>query len=129
MANNIHWHNGIELEGEGISAEYCLVEGGFSGIGIIASDPLFLSPANPIGQDSLWGTADDGLRLTFGSPAVDSSSTFFFEKDIADVYRSPNISTGKDDLGAYTSYFPRFEDDPFFNFSAGRLFANMCFSA
>ncbi len=36
----------------------------------VDTDPMFVNVANPAGADGRWGTADDGLRLKPGSPAI-----------------------------------------------------------
>jgi predicted outer membrane repeat protein len=67
------------------SATPNLIKGGMSALtnGIIAdiylvspsilfldADPMFVNVADPDGADNKWGTADDGLRLQAGSPAI-----------------------------------------------------------
>ena len=62
-----------------------LIKGGISGVNlgvegnvflgseaatIISQDPLFANVSDPDGPDNAWGTADDGLRLSVGSPAI-----------------------------------------------------------
>lgn len=37
---------------------------------VLDADPLFADIADPDGADNRWGTADDGLRLSAGSPAI-----------------------------------------------------------
>lgn len=64
------------------TATYSDVLGGFTGVGNINIDPLFINTANVIGPDNIWITADDGLALqpcslciaagnTVGAPATD----------------------------------------------------------
>jgi hypothetical protein len=101
IINNIHWNNDIEFEGTGASISYSLIEGGYTGVCNIDSNPLFNASAAPAGSDGIWGTDDDGLRLTSGSPAIGVSSDSFPDLDIAETYRQANDS-GKNDLGAYT---------------------------
>ena len=38
----------------------------------ISADPLFVDPLDPDGADDIWGTADDGLQLRFGSPSINT---------------------------------------------------------
>lgn len=38
--------------------------------GINGGDPMFVDPSDPLGPDGLQFTADDGLRLAAGSPAI-----------------------------------------------------------
>jgi hypothetical protein len=47
------------------------VKTGFSETnGINGGDPMFVDPSDPLGPDGLIFTADDGLRLAEGSPAI-----------------------------------------------------------
>ncbi len=68
------------------------------------ADPLFTNPANPIGADNLWGTADDGLQVQICSPAVDTaldsqaSITDFAGNTRIDL---AEIGTATADIGAY----------------------------
>jgi|GEM_PF-3267145 len=108
-----------------------LVRGGFaaitSGLGanidfgeppkrtFINLDPLFINLADAIGLDLKWRTADDGLRLDIGSPAIGKGSALFLPKDTADFDGDGNktevipidiagfvrIQDGTLDLGAY----------------------------
>jgi predicted outer membrane repeat protein len=70
------------------SAAANLIKGGQSAItlGVIAdlflvspsllfvnADPMFVNLADPDGADNQWGTLDDGLRLSGGSPALGKS--------------------------------------------------------
>jgi len=58
--------------GPGFSATYSLVQGGYAGTGNISADPLLVDVSVPEGPDGVWGTIDDGLRLSAGSPAIDA---------------------------------------------------------
>ena len=53
---------------------HSIIQGGHAGAGNLNVDPQFLNVANLIGADGVWGTADDGLQLKTGSPAVDAGS-------------------------------------------------------
>ena len=66
----------------------------------LASDPLFVSPSHPSGLDSIWGTADDGLRLSCQSPAIDSATANLVSTDIVGNARPFGR---RNDLGAYES--------------------------
>jgi len=57
-----------QVGGAPLEIDYCNVEGGLAGIGIIDADPLF---RDPLGVDGIRGTADDDLRLSAGSPCID----------------------------------------------------------
>lgn len=67
-----------------------------SRINSITSDPLFVNPGNPAGPDGIFFTADDGLMLQCGSPAINSGSDTATVTDITGMTR-----LGKPDIGAY----------------------------
>ena len=52
---------------------------------VIDADPLFVDASDPDGADDTWGTADDGLRLQAGSPALGQGNTYFLPLDTLDV--------------------------------------------
>ena len=59
---------------------------------ISSGDPLFVNIADPDGPDNLWGTADDGFRISAGSPLTGivrdpriTDPKNFLLKDAADV--------------------------------------------
>jgi uncharacterized repeat protein (TIGR02543 family) len=59
---------------------------GWTGDGrAISVDPLFKNPDNPIGPDGKWFTADDGLRLKDGSPAIDAGYNASLPADTNDL--------------------------------------------
>lgn len=58
------------LAAAGITTQYCIVQGGHTGTGIIDKDPQFVSLADGDGADNIWFTSDDGLRLKSCSPAI-----------------------------------------------------------
>jgi uncharacterized repeat protein (TIGR02543 family) len=77
--------SGIVVEG-GLSA--IDVSGGNPDVGdgyIIEADPLFVDASDPDGPDDIWGTADDGLRLQAGSPAVAQGNADILPLDAQDV--------------------------------------------
>lgn len=77
--------------------------------------PGFANIANPSGPDGVWGTPDDGLRLTSDSPAIGRGHPLFIPKDILDIDEDGNVTEsvpidvagykriqdGTLDLGAY----------------------------
>lgn len=70
--------------------------GGDMGDGfLINEDPLFIDKTDPNGADDTWGTADDGLRLLTGSPAIGEGNTTFQQADTQDL-------DGDDDLAETT---------------------------
>jgi Abnormal spindle-like microcephaly-assoc'd, ASPM-SPD-2-Hydin len=65
---------------------------GSSAVSILNLDPLFVNISDPDGPDNTWGTADDGLKISAGSPAIGSvrdpritDPENFLLKDMADV--------------------------------------------
>lgn len=58
---------GEEAITKGLIADVYLVS---PSILFVDADPMFVNIADPNGADNRWGTADDGLRLQSGSPAI-----------------------------------------------------------
>ncbi|MBS1669560.1 MAG: right-handed parallel beta-helix repeat-containing protein [Bacteroidetes bacterium] len=85
------------------SFSYSIVQGITDPANFVNSvNPLFINPANPIGSDGLWGTADDGLELLSNSPAVDKGSNASIPTGITtDLASSPRIYNVIVDKGAY----------------------------
>ncbi|MFO0873693.1 MAG: right-handed parallel beta-helix repeat-containing protein [Phycisphaerales bacterium] len=54
-----------------IVVAYSIVQGGFAGAGNSGADPLIVDADGP---DNMVGTPDDDLRVSAGSPAIDSGS-------------------------------------------------------
>ena len=85
LANCVLWGNTpAQLEGDLFTVTYSDIQGGWSGIGNIDADPLFVQPGS------------HNLRLTFGSPCIDAGDN----EAVPD-----GITTDLDGL-------PRFVDDP-----------------
>ncbi|MGE0478890.1 MAG: immunoglobulin domain-containing protein [Phycisphaerae bacterium] len=61
---------------------YSVVQGGFTGTGNANVNPLFVDAD---GADNLVGTADDDLRLSPGSPAIDRARNSDLPADAADL--------------------------------------------
>jgi hypothetical protein len=88
IMNTILWGNTATNDGDEIynddatpTLAHTLIEGGVNGAGVrggantdggnnLDADPLFVDASDPAGPDNVFGTADDGLRLTGGSPAI-----------------------------------------------------------
>lgn len=64
------------------------------------TDPLFVNEASVLGGDGIWGTADDGLKPTNGSPAVNSGDNALSPLG-TDITNSPRIECSTVDKGAY----------------------------
>ncbi|MDD5454564.1 MAG: choice-of-anchor L domain-containing protein [Candidatus Ratteibacteria bacterium] len=78
ITNSIFWSGGSnslnDKYGNYLSVTYSDIEGGYTGKGNINSEPLFVNN-NPSGEDGIFGTEDDGLRLRHGgSPCVDTAN-------------------------------------------------------
>ncbi|PEN04737.1 hypothetical protein CRI93_14745, partial [Longimonas halophila] len=97
IINTILWGNTAGSGGElyNVAAtptfEHTLIEGGLDGIsennGSSTTDggnnldvnPLFVDASAPAGPDGIFGTADDGLQVRAGFPAVDAGTNVPFE--------------------------------------------------
>ena len=70
--------------------------------GTVPYPVLFTNAANPVGSDGLWRTADDGLKLAPGSPAIDAGNNTSVPtgivKDVTGMARIQNTTV---DMGAY----------------------------
>jgi len=74
VTNCIFWGNTPpeQIFGSAI-VTYSDVQGGWSGTGNIDSDPCFVDINDPCGPDGIFGTFDDGLRLTIDSNCIDAA--------------------------------------------------------
>lgn len=104
------------IDGVPIEVRYCLVRGGFPGIGIVDGDPGFVRLPDA-GIDGIWGTDDDDLgdlRVGRTSPCIDAGDNGMVPGALAtDLAGSPRFAddpltpdTGlgsppQVDLGAY----------------------------
>lgn len=91
IANCILWNHGQEIagmEGSRVTVAYSDVRGGWPGVGNLDGDPQFV---NPNGPDGLACTADDDLRLGWGSPCLDAGDTNAIPKDATDLDGDRNI--------------------------------------
>lgn len=52
---------------------------------VISSDPLFVDTEDILGDDQIWGTEDDGLRLSSDSSAIGKGNVDFLPEDSLDV--------------------------------------------
>lgn len=69
-------------------------------------EPRFINYANPVGEDSIWFTSDDGLRLCNCSPAINTGSNSFATTE-TDISNKARIFGSLVDRGAY-----EFQDIP-----------------
>ncbi len=72
------------------------------------TNPRFVNKNNPIGPDSIWATADDGLQLSATSPAINAGNTAYIPIGIGgDITGAPRVVGGTVDLGAYETVFAK----------------------
>ena len=93
-----------QVEGDGASPQitFSIVEGGgSSGTGNLDADPRFTAPFDPVGPDGTFATADDGLRLAPGSPALDAGTSSEISLPNEDLTGADRVQNGTVDLGAY----------------------------
>jgi hypothetical protein len=106
LESSIIWKNdgggpAISSTGTGsTNAAFSLIEGGYPGASNINAYPQFTLPANPAGPDHIFGTADDGLRIIYGSPAMDTGNNEFINTP-TDILGAPRVQNGQADIGAY----------------------------
>jgi hypothetical protein len=104
LANNIIYGNSTAFNSSHgtINAAYNIIQGGFEGTGNINANPSFTNAADADGPDNIWGTADDGLRPTVCSPAVNSGSNDADKVlSVTDITGAARIQNGVVDIGAY----------------------------
>jgi hypothetical protein len=91
MANCILWNNGSEIAGvtKTLTINDSIVMGGFDGPRVRDVDPLFVDPDGP---DDILGTADDDLRLSVGSPAIDAGNNALVAADRLDLDGDGNVA-------------------------------------
>lgn len=81
----------------------CLVRGDFD-LGFWNGDPWFELPEKPEGNDGIWFTPDDGLRLAASSPVRDGGVLDrFINMRQMDILGNCRLVDRKIDIGAYES--------------------------
>jgi len=109
IRNCILWGNGTEISNDAGTpvVSYSIVQGGYTGCSNCPgtngnADPLFVNAADPDGADNIHRTADDGLRLQAGSPAINAGDNSLVPSGITtDITGAARIQGGTVDLGAY----------------------------
>ena len=115
VINSIVWGNLLEEEtistfgGDGTTnVSYSIIEGGDSNNGNKNTDPKFVDVVGYKGSDGIWGTADDGLRLSANSPAINAGTNAQYlnlSAATTDVSGKPRVydfaNNGVIDMGAY----------------------------
>jgi hypothetical protein len=71
IVNTILWDTNIEISDTISNVTYSCIKGGYPGVGNFTSDPLFVNANKPEGNDSIWGSLDDGLVLQSTSSCID----------------------------------------------------------
>ncbi|NBC19227.1 MAG: hypothetical protein GVY18_18130, partial [Bacteroidetes bacterium] len=113
LTNAIVWGNtatfgGAAIRNDGATATltHSLIEGGLTGSGVhnlnggtvtdgggnLSADPLFVDIDDPRGPDFDFATADDGLRLLPGSPALDAGTNAALPTDRGDLDRDADTT-------------------------------------
>jgi|GEM_PF-6459373 len=112
ITNSIIWANTsngnpnqLSEVGNNSSIEYSIIEGGYAGSYNIDTDPLFVD-AN--GEDNIFGTQDDDIRLRLSSPAINSGKidTTGLSLPLTDVAGRDRMVKMRIDLGAYERSLP-----------------------
>jgi len=106
--NSIIWKNGAPFAtlftGSNISFTNNALNIAAPGATNVNTDPYFVNASNAIGADNLWGTADDGLRLTPCSPLINAGSNALIPAAITtDLAGAARIRQTTVDMGAYES--------------------------
>ncbi|WP_374760241.1 choice-of-anchor Q domain-containing protein [Dyadobacter pollutisoli] len=81
-------------------AAFSLIQGGYPGTGNVSTYPQFARAASPAGPDHIFRTADDGLRIVYGSPAMNTGSNQFINTP-TDILGAPRVQASEADMGAY----------------------------
>jgi hypothetical protein len=102
--NSIAWGNPAQqvYNAGTFNYNYSLIKGITATLPNLNIDPQFADGSNPVGVDGIWGTADDGLRLTNCSPAVNMGSDALVPGSVTtDEAGNARIFGPAVDLGAY----------------------------
>lgn len=85
-----------------VTASNSIIEDGFPGTGNMNTAPLFINLASLGGSDGIWRTADDGLSVQPGSPAINAGSNAGVPAGLSqDITGTSRIRQGTVDIGAY----------------------------
>ncbi len=91
----------MEILNSNFSASNSLIQAGWGGINFVntLANPLVADVNDGDGPDNIWRNADDGLRISCSSPAINASDpATVLTKDIMGITR-----VGIADIGAYES--------------------------
>ncbi|MGV3523364.1 MAG: FKBP-type peptidyl-prolyl cis-trans isomerase [Candidatus Sericytochromatia bacterium] len=112
LASTIIWNSTVEAalkfeNNASLTANNSCIRGlanvTHSGLGNLNVDPYFVDATIPSGPDTLWMTADDGLRLAEGSPALNYGVTS--NVPATDILGTPRVVPP--DMGAYEGAFTK----------------------
>jgi hypothetical protein len=110
IRNSIIWGNGtteIVNNSSTPTVSYSIVQGGYAGCSNCPNtngnaNPLLVNAADPAGIDNIHRTADDGIRLQSGSPAINAGANSLIPAGITtDIIGAARIQNTTVDLGAY----------------------------
>jgi hypothetical protein len=121
VVNCIFWYNYSPYSGDEIynrysspTISYCDIKDcggsgagwdtdlGVDGGGNIDDDPDFEDDSDPEGDDEIWATCDDGLRIKSTSPCKDEGSNAAVPQDVdTDIKGSDRFINTTVDMGAY----------------------------
>jgi hypothetical protein len=110
IRNSIIWGNGtteIVNNSSAPTVSYSIVQGGYAGCSNCPNtngnaNPLLVNAADPAGIDNIHRTADDGIRLQSGSPAINAGANSLIPAGITtDIIGAARIQNTTVDLGAY----------------------------
>jgi parallel beta-helix repeat protein len=104
LRNCIIWGSGNSVYVQGSKPQPTITHsivkqasGVYTGTGNLNVDPLFVNAADPDGADNQWMTADDGLRLSVCSPAINAG----IDAGAPTTDILGNVRVGTTDMGAY----------------------------
>ncbi|WP_439556352.1 right-handed parallel beta-helix repeat-containing protein [Dyadobacter sp.] len=106
LKNTIIWGNSARLSNGNVffidvpQVVNSIIENGYDGEGRIDVNPQFVNIDNPKGNDGIFGTADDGLRLQSCSQAIDAGTNEGVTAT-TDAGGAPRIYNSIIDIGPY----------------------------
>jgi parallel beta-helix repeat protein len=104
LVNCIVWGNTSPQITSDASISFSNIPGNFPGEGNINADPLFVDAD---GEDDIFGTEDDDLRLLEGSPCIDTGDNSAVPPSlVTDLDGNPRIINDIVDMGAYENAMP-----------------------
>ena len=103
IINSIFGNDLIEPDQSRFFVRNCLInEAYYSGNqNIISGTPGYINASDPRGFDNLYNTADDGLRLSASSAAIDAGFNIY--APVNDIVNAPRPFGPNADMGAYES--------------------------